>query len=323
MRTSVDGVLSAEVPGLLRQVFDEDFERLLRANAGSKITHNVTCLQPEEGMGARVFDEELRRLPLQPGRRCEGGCCADACSRVFWPTFATASEAAEFRALADGVMPPLDECLHHNMYLMACCASGSARTTLSFVRLVERLRRALAHEYGIPLASIAPMQCFVSRLDARAGDSTRQSLHVDESSFATFHYSGVLYLSSQGDEFEGGSFGFVETPHTTAAAARATPRRPAAVTPVREVTPVAGAALTFSSGWENPHAVAPLHAGCRYALPAFFRTSPAAAAESGGEARVADAERAQALWRSALWPQSEEAVRDLFRHWHAILATPP
>ena len=45
----------------------------------------------------------------------------------------------------------------------------------------------------------------------------------------------------------------------------------------REFTPfhpVRGAAVIFSSGWENMHEVEKLTSGTRYAVPAFFTTCP-------------------------------------------------
>ena len=82
------------------------------------------------------------------------------------------------------------------------------RASLLFVRLIERMRRAIAHEYGLRLASIAPRTTFVSRITGAADDASRQSVHADEASWDTFHYSSVLYLSAQGDDFDGGSFAF-------------------------------------------------------------------------------------------------------------------
>ena len=34
-----------------------------------------------------------------------------------------------------------------------------------FVRFVERMRRAIAHEYGLELSSVLPGQTFVARFD--------------------------------------------------------------------------------------------------------------------------------------------------------------
>jgi len=115
----------------------------------------------------------------------------------------------------------------------------------------------------------------------------------------------VLYLSTQGEEFTGGGFAFVD-PHGRL-----------------EVTPKRGLALTFSSGWENVHGVSPLISGQRYALPAFFETRDPAletATSATSSEPLDDALIAQEMMRTCLRPQVEEDVRDLMRGWHSLLA---
>ena len=100
-----DGPLSPDVPALLRRTFDADFAALsLRERA----TQNVTCMQPrDEGHGSELFDDELKALPLKPGRVCEGGACSEACSRVYFPAFLTPAEAVEFRTeIGAAITPP-------------------------------------------------------------------------------------------------------------------------------------------------------------------------------------------------------------------------
>ena len=180
--------LSNDVPRLLRQAFDQDFEQLM---LGEKVVTNVTCMQPaDEGCGSELFSDELLKLALKPGRVCEGGACGEACSRVAFPRFASRDECEAFRELLQSsITPPL----HH--FELAKCAFRSLRTTLVFVRLVERMRRAIAHEYGLPLATVVPAQAFVACL-AGAQEKKQGGLHADESSFPEFHYSCVLYLST-------------------------------------------------------------------------------------------------------------------------------
>lgn len=334
-----DAPLSAEVPRLLRAAFDADFERL---RASERHVANVTCLQPVDPENGQLFDDELINLALKPGRVCADGSCCDACSRVTFPALASAAECASFRAKLDEVMVSSDECPHHNLYLSACTAAGDVRATLQFVRLVERLRRAIAHEYGLRLENLSPSQTFISRITHEAGDdiAARQSIHADECSSACFHYSAVLYLSSQGVDFEGGGFAFTDDPQ------RAPPGRPqhAAAEPVaraggsseRErvlspLSPTAGAAVIFSSGWENMHFVQPVSGGTRFAVPAFFVTS-ADDEPAGGEGEASrgaldgsldgarrDEAIADVLWR-ALMPESEDDFRPLLADWHALMA---
>ena len=321
--------LSNDVPRLLRQAFDQDFEQLM---LGEKVVTNVTCMQPaDEGCGSELFSDELLKLALKPGRVCEGGACGEACSRVAFPRFASRDECEAFRELLQSsITPPL----HH--FELAKCAFRSLRTTLVFVRLVERMRRAIAHEYGLPLATVVPAQAFVACL-AGAQEKKQGGLHADESSFAEFHYSCVLYLSTHSEDFDGGTFAFNDPQRkgtgTTgepkdeaapAAAGLSTPGRTAPDEATRTLSPMApsiGNALIFSSGWENMHEVSPLRSGTRFAVPAFFRTQPIEQAwvQTGFEA-VDDAAIARELWRTILSPQSGRDVQQFMLNWHALLA---
>lgn len=342
--------LSPAVPRLLRETFDNDFARLM--NTGTQRVQNVTCLQPEAGAsGMQRFDDDLLAVPLQPGRVCEDGDCCDACSRVLLPDFATREECDDFRASFASLIPPSDELPHFNLYLGPCAAAGDVRTTLIFVRLIERMRRYIAHEYGLCLARVTPRQTFISRI-CDAAEVERQSLHADESSFASFHYSCVLYLSSMHEDFLGGGFAFSDPPSEPEAVARGE-------RVLQRLEPIAGSAVVFSSGWENMHIVEPLEAGNRFAIPAFFVTKAEAnnAAQSdvelarsaleayagadaaaidrvcdkvaraesqsdeGGEAEGEEA-IAEALWRGVLMPDSEQDFRDFMGRWHELLAAP-
>jgi len=306
----------AEVPSLLRKTFDADFERLLDENS-DRLVHNITCLQPAlDTNGYKKYNQDLLSLPLRRGRVCANGCCSGACSRTFWPHLATRNECEQFRFLSERLMPDAENNPHHNMYLMLCAAAGEVRTTLLFVRLLERMRRAIAHEYGIPLEQIYPRSAFLSRLYAPGCEE--QTLHSDESSFPCFHYSVVLYLSTQGIEFEGGSIRFFTSPlQHLGGLGRSEGQDPLAVgvhPPLEEVAPAIGSALAFSSGWENPHQVQPLQAGCRHAIPAFFATKSEAPLPLED-----DAARAEELWCTVLRPESEDDFRKVWGRWHEIL----
>eukprot|EP00966_Prymnesium_polylepis_P044780 1037259-Prymnesium_polylepis.1 len=192
--------------------------------------------------------------------------------------------------------------LHH--FELQKCAFRDARTTLLFVRLVERMRRVIAHEYGLPLWALSPVQTFVSCF---VGEQEKQGgLHADESSFSCFHYSCVMYLSTQGDDFEGGSFAFDDPPAEEGGSRVLTP------VPVQS-----GAAVIFSSGWENMHAVEPLASGTRFAVPTFFCTH---AERPSGFAPADDAQLTAELWRTLLAPQSADDFRQFKANWHCMLA---
>ena len=80
----------------------------------------------------------------------------------------------------------------------------------------------------------------------------RHCLHVDESSFDSFHYSCVLYLSSEGKHFDGGQFIFSDPPSSEH---QGSGGMPAATRQLSSVSPAMGMGVVFSSGWENVHQV--------------------------------------------------------------------
>ncbi|CAB9513682.1 2-oxoglutarate and iron-dependent oxygenase domain containing 3 [Seminavis robusta] len=206
---AADQPLSENVPIMLHHIFDADHKLLLKRE---KQTTNVTCMQPDDSVGvggaARrmnyIFDDSAHKdLPLKEGRCCEGGDCCDACSRNFFPTFALTPESdlETFPELASFTFNNLEKV--------------SAKTILQFVRLIERVRRTIAHEYGLPLSTILPLQAYSRKYVAGTtqkggggGEGDFVTLHTDEATHSGYHYSCVLYLSTQGEDFEGGSFVF-------------------------------------------------------------------------------------------------------------------
>lgn len=201
--------LPANVTQMLHHVFDADMRHL---QLREKFTTNVTCMQPCESGGvdgaARrmnyVFDDgDHKNLPLTEGRRCEGGNCCDKCSRNIFPTFASERECSL------DTFPELVSLTFNDLEKV------SAGTIIQFVRLVERVRRTIAHEYGLPLKTILPLQAYsrkyvagMTQQGGGGGEGDFVTLHTDEATHSGYHYSCVLYLSTQGVDFEGGNFVF-------------------------------------------------------------------------------------------------------------------
>ena len=73
-------------------------------------------------------------------------------------------------------MPPLHQ------FSLYKCAFRDTRTTLLFIRFVERMRRAIAHEYGLPLGRVLPGQTFVAQFNG--AQDKQGGLHSDESTHA-------------------------------------------------------------------------------------------------------------------------------------------
>jgi len=279
--------LSGNIPKMLHRIFDADLKHL---QTREKITKNVTCMQPDEsqGMAARaqrmsyIFDDSSHKdLPLTEGRVCEGGNCCDKCSRNIFPTFATDAESSltKFPELCSLTFNELE--------------TVSTSTILQFVRLVERVRRTISYEYGVPLSTILPLQAYSRKYVAGTtqkggggGEGDFVTLHTDEATHSGYHYSCVLYLSTQGVDFEGGNFVFNDPAPEDAqkrdeeddeyemdmmTLVEEIRRAGRELTPFH---PTRGAAVIFSSGWENMHEVEKITSGVRYAVPCFFTTCP-------------------------------------------------
>lgn len=307
--------LSANITNMLHHIFDADHRHLLTRE---KLTTNVTCMQPDDSLGLEgaarrmnyIFDDgDHKNLPLTEGRRCEGGTCCDKCSRNIFPTFASDAESNL------QTFPELCSLTFNDLQRV------SSGTIMQFVRLVERVRRTIAHEYGLPLSTILPLQAYSRKYVAGTtqrggggGEGDFVTLHTDEATHEGYHYSCVLYLSTQGEDFEGGDFVFNDPAKDNAEVVEANSQKededeeeiddalleslrngelPDEPLPVedeekmsieeeirragRELTPFhpsRGAAVIFSSGWENMHEVEKITSGVRYAVPCFFTTCP-------------------------------------------------
>mmetsp|Transcript_13598 Transcript_13598/g.25545 ORF Transcript_13598/g.25545 Transcript_13598/m.25545 type:complete len:558 (-) Transcript_13598:107-1780(-) len=203
-----DRPLPTTVTQMLHHVFEADMQQLLLRE---KETFNVTCMQPDdtgiEGAARKmnyIFDDgDHKNLPLTEGRRCEDGSCCDKCSRNIFRTFASDAECDL------QTFPELSSFTFNNLETV------SAGTILQFVRLIERVRRTVAHEYGLPLKTILPLQAYSRKYVAGTtqkggggGEGDFVTLHTDEATHSGYHYSCVLYLSTQGKDFEGGDFVF-------------------------------------------------------------------------------------------------------------------
>jgi len=318
--TSAD---ASAAPPLLRRVFALDQEHLAStaSEAGARRAVSLRCLQPAAGVaGKQLYNEELLSLPVQPGRRCENGACSDACSRIFRRGFASAAECAGLVALLSSLLPaPGASGSHDDLTLMDTAAAvvrgeaGAVSAHVRLLRLVERMRRMVAAEYGVPLARLRPRRAFVNRIVGGTAAHQPGALHADESSDGTYHYSGIVYLNgaaaeptggTRGGGFAGGDLCFVDRSGGS-----------------RGLRPEAGLAACFTSGWENVHGVTPVVAGTRYAVPMFFSTEPPpddVAMEkqlATGEAAARD----DAICHLGLLPSSPEAHGAFLRQWARLL----
>lgn len=178
-----DEAIPPAVPQMLHHIFDADLQHLLTRE---KITKNVTCMMPQtEGLTTHglnyVFDDgEHKNLPLEEGRRCEDGNCCDKCSRNIFPTFALDDE------INFDTFPGLNTLTFNDVEKV------STATIIQFMRLIERVRRTMAHEYGLDLKTLLPLQAYSRKYVA---GTTQKGGGGGEGDFVTLHVSSFsIYL---------------------------------------------------------------------------------------------------------------------------------
>ena len=174
-----DEPIPPSVPQMLHHIFDADLQHLLTRE---KITKNVTCMMPQtEGLTTHglnyVFDDgEHKNLPLEEGRKCEDGNCCDKCSRNIFPTFAQEHE------INFDTFPGLQSLTFNELETV------SAATIIQFMRLIERVRRTMAHEYGLDLKTLLPLQAYSRKYVA---GTTQKGGGGGEGDFVTLHVSYI------------------------------------------------------------------------------------------------------------------------------------
>ena len=330
-RLSGDGNGSAtlqHVPELLAQVFQADFDVSLAYC--QRAATNVTCLCPKAGAnGQGLLDKPLIEFQCEQtdeGRRqCADGGCSAACSRVLLGNFASPEECEALVRGVDSLTAPASQREECTLDLSELCATGDVRTTLLFLRLLERLRRMVAHEYGLPIDGLITQSAFTSRIPHVAGRDNYGALHADESSSEHFHYSAVLHLHSRGDGFTGGDFVFSDAHRVTdglAADGLSVEDDSDAQRTLTRVAPLQGRAVMFSSGWENVHYVDSVRSGVRFSLPVFFRARPMEAVDGGGEAVANDHTLEMCRWLSHTWDTPEafaQLQQDVFGNHESVV----
>eukprot|EP00937_MAST-01D_sp_MAST-1D-sp2_P008286 g8286.t1 len=293
----------------------------------------------------RQFDAALMAQALEPGRVCTRGACSPACSVSVADGVLSAAEAARLSRHARAVarrfanatdddaktLVDLSRSAKHEYESVSGSGSISGLASpraehLFFMRVLERVRRLAARRFGVPLARLRVASHFVSFIDAggEAGASGEgagaATVHADESSFAKFHYSAVLWLNDHGRDFDGGRVHFWRPDarggdggggsgsdadgedggngNGTASAADPRARKRRWLT----VEPAAGRLALFSSGWEAIHQVERVVRGARFSLPVFLTT-----------------QRSSRFGRACVWPRAakhwdycEEAWAQLF-----------
>jgi len=316
---------------LMDQVFESDFAQVRNKQYAGvtdlRAVTNVTCMRPknvDQQVEACLFDDDLLKMDLEEGRVCAGGCCSEAGSRVKLSNVISEAECNEMISLSDSLMFDNADSFagqKQNLPLQLSAAAADIDFHLLYLRLIERMRRTVAHEYGLPLDSVSPRQTFVSRIVSTEAKDLYKILHVDECSTPAYHYSCVLYLSDR-NSFTGGEFVFCD-PNSNGAR----PKEEVGVEQLSEkgsgwdlkpFSPEQGNAMMFSSGWENYHYVEEVHSGSRYAVPIFFTTENVEMEHAFADGDALS--RARALYDMGIAPTTYEGFLHFKAQWARFFA---
>jgi predicted 2-oxoglutarate/Fe(II)-dependent dioxygenase YbiX len=131
--------------------------------------------------------------------------------------------------------------------------------------IIRRLKDSVMETFSVSdLYFTAPT--FITRLDGNSswnpeGDHDEYwHPHVDRSNTPHYHYSGLLYMSTYGEDFTGGALHFLNGDDMSVVD--------------QTVEPKAGRVVIFTSGQENPHFVDRVTSGQRYVLAFWFTCDP-------------------------------------------------
>lgn len=278
-----------------------------------KLSRAVTCQRPKDRTQWRnTFNDKLLDLELEAGRACADPLC-QRCGLELWEAFVTPDEAVTLIEHAQAVMsegkrradakkkqksaatPMIEEPAEKKKQMIDLSRSalyGTIEGHVLLVKVLERMRRAVSETFDLPLGRVRLSSHFVSKITDQR-DLKESSWHCDESSFTTFHFSGVLWLSTAGEDFDGGLLVF---------RANETDSSPLAI------APRVGRAAFFSSGWENIHRVEPVTKGARWSIPIFVEVVPS----------PADARRKRFV-QQCIKPKSVAAYDTCLEQWQELL----
>jgi len=137
-----------------------------------------------------------------------------------------------------------------------------------YVAVKDKVHRAVADAFGVDMKKLfLTKPTFFSRMTPKVASTVHDEYwhpHVDKTTYGSFHYTALVYLSTggsnfEGGEFEGGDFVFLDGSVN------------------RTVEPRLGRVSAFTSGSENPHHVSKVIRGVRYAVTIAFTCDPAQA----------------------------------------------
>jgi len=240
---------------------------------------NVTCT-PRRSLGA-----------------CNAPRSAGRCARVVVDNAVAEAEAREVRDLIEwliqeswggGSGPPSVVDLHQGSIsykeqfvelaaLMEFKQINFTETQRSAYHAVRQsLKGVVARQFGVPEEALLHDMTFFSHIngskEAKTVHDEYWHQHIDTEQYGTFEYTALLYLSTMGEDFDGGEFVFDSESEAGKAGG-----------PEAAVEPRFNRLVAFTSDAENPHRVERVSRGVRIALTSAF-TCNEEKARSIGEA---------------------------------------
>eukprot|EP00041_Stephanoeca_diplocostata_P020184 m.447033 g.447033 ORF g.447033 m.447033 type:complete len:335 (+) comp21499_c0_seq4:76-1080(+) len=124
-----------------------------------------------------------------------------------------------------------------------------------YKRAKRAVQTAVVNAFGVRGDLFLTKPTFFSRIGNKSAITENDEYwhtHVDRYTYGSFDYTCLLYLSTMGEDFDGGEFLFEDQDVA------------------QVVHPRTGRVSCFTSGAENPHRIEPVVAGVRYALTIAF-----------------------------------------------------
>lgn len=135
----------------------------------------------------------------------------------------------------------------------------------AYHKVRDAVRSIVADVFGMPAEALLNDMTFFSHINGTKEAKTLHDeywhQHTDTEQYGTFEYTTLLYLSTQGQDFDGGEFLF----ENSSSGGDGSKSEAAAV-----VEPRFNRLVVFSSDAENPHRVEKVTRGVRIAMTAAF-----------------------------------------------------
>jgi len=238
--------------------------------------------------GSPLFNDSFINIPCSKDydRETFRDCVPSFCGRFVSDSVVTAEEAAKLQNIAkkglslggsNGGASILD--LHSgalskgDSFVDVFQAMRSAGRSLiteddfrAYISVKDKVHSAIAQAFQVDQDKLfLTKPTFFSRITPKTASTIHDEYwhpHVDKTTYGSFHYTALVYLSTGGVDFDGGDFVFIDSKKGSSNSVNST------------VEPRVARASSFTSGSENLHHVAKVSRGVRYAVTIAFTCDP-------------------------------------------------